>query len=76
LPYLRVLGFRESAGPLLHELKLRAKVPVITRVPEAFKRLDEHALFYFRQDLLGAEIYRSRAKGYPDDYRRKIEILN
>jgi predicted nucleotidyltransferase len=74
LPYLRVLGFQSSAGPLLHELKLRAHAPVITRVPEAFQLLDEPSLFYFRQDLTGAEIYRSRAKSYPDDHRRKVEI--
>jgi predicted nucleotidyltransferase len=75
LPYLRVLGFRASAAPLLHELKHRAQAPVITRVPEAFDALGEPGLTCFRQDILASEIYRSQAKAYPDDYRRKVEIL-
>jgi hypothetical protein len=75
LPYLRVLGFRETAAPLLHELKHRAHAPLITRVPEAFDVLDAQGLSCFCQDILASEIYRSRAKAYPDDYRRKVEIL-
>jgi hypothetical protein len=75
LPYLRVLGFRETAAPLLHELKLRTQAPLITRVPEACDVLGAPGLSCFRQDILASEIYRSRAKSCPDDYRRKVEIL-
>ena len=39
LPYLRVLGFRQAATPLLHEIKQRAQAPLITRVPEAEQML-------------------------------------
>ena len=80
LPYLRVLGFRQSADALLHELKAHAKAPLITRVPEAQRILPEAAMDYFRQDLLASEIYRSVllqkcGHCYPDDYRRRIEIV-
>ena len=80
LPYLRVLGFRQSAAPLLHELKQRAKVPIITRVPEAERMLSSEAMLYFKQDLFAAELYRNVllqkcGHCYPDDYRRKIEIV-
>ncbi len=80
LPYLRVLGFRETAAPLLHELKQRARVPLITRVPEAERILSTEAMLYFKQDLFAAELYRSVLlqkcdRSYPDDYRRKIEIV-
>lgn len=80
LPYLRVLGFRQSAAPLLHELKQRARVPLITRVPEAERMLSSEAMMYFKQDLFAAELYRSVllqkcGRCYPDDYRRKIEIV-
>ena len=80
LPYLRVLGFRETVSPLLHELKLRAQAPLITRVPEAERMLSAEAMLYFNQDLFAAELYRSAllhkcGRCYPDDYRRKIEII-
>ena len=80
LPYLRVLGFRETVSPLLHELKLRAQAPLITRVPEAERMLSAEAMLYFNQDLFAAELYRSAllhkcGRCYPDDYRRRIEIV-
>ena len=80
LPYLRVLGFRQTAAPLLHALKQRAAAPLITRVPEAERLLSVESLLYFRQDLFAGEIYRSIlfhkcGRSYPDDYRRKIEIV-
>lgn len=80
LPYLRVLGFRRSAGPLLHEIKLRAKAPLITRVPEAERLPTADAMSYFRQDLFASELYRSAllhkcGHCFPDDYRRRIEIV-
>lgn len=80
LPYLRVLGFRKDAAPLLHEIKLRAKAPLITRVPEAERELTAEAMSYFRQDLFASEIYRSAllhkcGHCYPDDFRRRIEIV-
>lgn len=80
LPYLRVLGFRETAAPLLHEIKRRAASPLITRVPEAKRLLCAHSRLYFKQDLFAAELYRGilldkSGHCYPDDYRRKIEIV-
>lgn len=80
LPYLRILGFRQSAAPLLHEIKLSAQSPLITRVSEAEHLLSAEALLYFKQDLFAGEIYRSILLNkcgscYPDDYRRKIEII-
>lgn len=80
LPYLRVLGFRQSATPLLHEIKQRARSPLITRVSEAERMLSAEGMFYFRQDLFASEVYRSIllqkcGKSYPDDYRRTVEIV-
>lgn len=80
LPYLRVLGFRQSAAPLLHEIKQRARSPLITRVPEAERMLSPEGMFYFRHDLFASEIYRSIllqkcGRSYPDDHRRTVEIV-
>lgn len=80
LPYLRVLGFRRTAAPLMHQIRRCARAPLITRVPEAERTLPAEALLYFKQDLLASDIYRSVllqkcGRCYPDDYRRKIEII-
>ena len=80
LPYLRMLGFRQAAAPLLHEIKQRAHAPLITRVPEAERMLSAAEMLYFKQDLFASEVYRSVllqkcGHCYPDDYRRKIEIV-
>lgn len=80
LPYLRALGFRRTAAPLMHQIKRRAHAPLITRVPEAEQTLPAEALLYFRQDLFASDIYRSIllqkcGHCYPDDYRRKMEII-
>ncbi|MDD7641085.1 MAG: nucleotidyltransferase family protein [bacterium] len=80
LPYLRVLGFRQSAAPLLHEIKQHANAPLITRIPEAERMLSAETMLYFRQDLFAGEVYRNAllhkcGHCYPDDYRRRIEIV-
>ena len=80
LPYLRILGFRETASPLLHQLKLSAQASLITRVPEAGRVLSAEAMLYFNQDLFASELYRSVVlqkcgRCYADDYRRRIEIV-
>ncbi len=33
--YARVLGFRRSASPLLHEIKKRSSIPLITKLPSS-----------------------------------------
>ena len=80
LPYLRVLGFKASAAPLLHELKRRAAAPLITRPAQAKRLLDADACAYFAQDLFAADVYRSAllhtcGSCYESDYRRKIQII-
>lgn len=80
LPYLRVLGFKKSAAPLLHRLKQHAAAPLITRPAQAKRKLTADALIYFTQDLFAADVYRSAllhkcGKCYASDYRRKIQLL-
>ncbi len=45
ITYLRILGFRKEAAPLLKSLKANAAVPVITKTADA-KELLCHQLFY------------------------------
>ncbi len=84
LPYLRVLGMRRSAAPLLHEIKLHGSAPLITR-PAMLRNMEKSdatgALqLYSHQDLRAADLYRSallHTCGHcpANDYQRKIEIL-
>lgn len=56
--YARLLGFRETAAPLLHAIKEQALLPLITRPAEAPRRiLSENGLRMFAQDVQASHIY-------------------
>lgn len=57
-PYLRVLGFRKDASPLLSEIKKRASAPLITKVADAPKYLPQNSYHIFEKDLYAASLYR------------------
>lgn len=58
IPYLRVLGFRKHASPLLSTLKKEASAPLVTKVADASKSLDAHAFSMLKKDLFAADLYR------------------
>jgi predicted nucleotidyltransferase len=64
-PYLRVLGFRKDAAPLLSEIKKHSSVPMITKVADAKDILcpdassDSFAWLMFEKDIFAADIYTS-----------------
>ena len=77
LPYLRILGFRGSAAPLLTELKKRAKAPVLTSLSSAEEVLSGPGLQMLARDLYASDLYRSvltakTGKLFPTEYRRKL----
>ena len=57
VPYLRVLGFRKSATPLLSAIKKEATVPLITKVADASSILLTDAYTLFEKDLFASDIY-------------------
>ena len=57
IPYLRILGFRESAAPLLAALKASAAVPLITRPSQASKLLSPDAMRVFEHDVFAGNLY-------------------
>lgn len=57
IPYLRILGFRESAAPLLAALKASAAVPLITRPSQAPKLLSPDAMRIFEHDVFAGNLY-------------------
>lgn len=58
IPYLRTLGFRKDAAPLLSEIKKNAAAPLITKVADAKKRISKEAYPLFEADLYASDIYR------------------
>lgn len=57
IPYLRILGFRKSAAPLLAALKASAAVPLITRPSQAPKLLSTDAMQVFERDVFAGNLY-------------------
>ena len=78
--YIRVLGFRDNAGDLMHEISVNAKVPMITKVADAGKKLDAEAFSYFKQDIAAAEIYNNVildkfGMRMTDEYRKQFPVV-
>lgn len=71
-PYIRVLGFRKAAAPLMTALK-DAAVPVITKVAEGEKKLGEAEKALLEIDLRSGNIYNSLVGGVlQNEYRRAL----
>lgn len=75
--YGRVLGFRESARPLLTELGIHASVPLIYRMAHADERLTSEGRTLLSLDTFAAELYRMTAQRkfgshIPEEYRRRL----
>lgn len=57
VPYLRILGFRESSTPLLTALKAAATVPVISKLADAGSLLEKSSYRFLEKDIFAAELY-------------------
>ncbi len=57
-PWIRILGFRRDASPLLSEMKKNATVPIITKTANAPEILPDTYLPLFRKHLRASELYR------------------
>ncbi len=56
-PYARLLGFRESAMPVLSALKKNSTIPLISKMADARFLLDENAFGLLKQDIHCASVY-------------------
>ena len=79
-PWLRILGFRKDAGPLLSELKKNASVPVITKTANASTILTGTALELFEKHVQTAELYRLVAqlkagRSMKNEFTRSVIIV-
>lgn len=80
IPYIRILGFRKTALPLLKSLKKNASVPVINKVADAGKALSPAGRKMLSQDIYAANLYRRVQEtkyhtALPDEYRKGVLIL-
>lgn len=79
--YMRVLGFRKSAAPLLTAIKRHGTVPMLTRPAKAARVLsDTRALRLLSRDIHASDIYRlafNIRAGQPSahEFCRKLMVL-
>ena len=57
-PYLRLLGFRKSATPLLASIKKNADIPLIAKLADAKNYLADDAYALLSKDIFAADVYR------------------
>ncbi len=79
-PYARVLGFRESASPLLREIKKRSRLPLITKPADAPSRISGNALDLFEETARASNIYEGilchkTRKPFLHEYEKPVIIL-
>lgn len=75
--YLRILGFRKAAAPLLTSLKKNSSLPIISNLADADHLLPTKAAKLLAMDLRASDLYRLclNAKGdstLKNDYRQQI----
>lgn len=80
-PWLRILGFRKDAAPLLSALKQHATVPIITKIAAAESVLPESAAALFQKHLTSAELYRmmvqmKSGKKAKNEFQRSVIIVS
>lgn len=57
--YAHLLGFRQDAAPLLHEIKKRSALPLLSKAAHASKSLSDTGLGMWNQDVAASHLYRS-----------------
>ena len=70
-PYARILGFRRQAAPLLHELGTHTQIPLVSKLADAYKVLDEPSLSMLKREITASDIYNSVRSG-----KSKSEMTN
>lgn len=82
-PYARILGFRKSASPLLHEIKVHSSIPMISKLADAQKLLTPEAYEMLQREINASHIYeavKTKRFGVEDslsknEFTREILVL-
>ena len=77
IPYLRLLGFRKSASPLLSVIRKKSSLPILTSPAKDTKKLSPDALAIFQKDVFSSNLYygmTAQKSGCPqkNEYQRQI----
>lgn len=78
--YARLLGFRKESSPLLHEIKEKSRIPLITKLADAEKILSPEEMSFLQNDLFASHVYQSvvtnrfRRHSYTE-YQQKLVIF-
>lgn len=81
IPYIRVLGFKESATPLLKKMKTNSLVPLILRPKRDYNNLTQKGKELFDLETKATDIYvlgyrnNEYSKG-KQDYTNELIVLN
>ena len=81
VPYARILGFRKSCSFLLHEIKKKATIPLISKLTKASDLLSPNSLAVLEIDIKSANIYQAvvlssyKLKTY-NEYTQEIIIID
>ncbi len=72
---LRLLGFRESAEPLLNRISKSSKFKIITKVPAEYSSLNDATRGVLDKDLFVSSLYDKAAGIKTPEYSKKIIII-
>ncbi len=73
--YAKILGFRKAAAPLLHEIKQKSSVPLISKNSHAERTLSDLGRSMWDLDLYASHLYRGiRSCKYKAAFKSEYEI--
>ena len=78
--YARILGFRKEASSLLHEIKQHTSIPLISKLSDSAKDLDDIALSMLEKDIQAAHIYENVVankfgQNFRNEFQRRLVIV-
>lgn len=77
--YARVLGLRKKSSPLLHAIKERSRLPLVTKLADAKNILTQEEMHFLQKDIYASQVYQSvitnKFSGSPySEYQRPLII--
>lgn len=79
--YVRLLGFRKNAAPLLRQIQDSSRIPLITKAADHPRLLSPQACTFFEKDLFASDLYETVLKNklqedFVSDLRKSPVILS
>ena len=79
ISYIRILGFRKEAAPLLSAIKKAAAVPLVTKVANAGQSLSPEAVQQLNRSLYASHLYQSlvyqKGRSMNNEFTKSVIIL-